>query len=161
MRVAADDCKEEGNNGIITADVTMKMCNDNNKNDYIFRPKVKRNGDQLTKFDILGRSQFNFQDNYDVGAREPVGPQTCETLKKTQEIDVCSKKSFPLLVTMNGNMQKSLGVKQSWCYAHIFRKNRIRLFDNRVKETPVFYAPKPPVRVTETSEKDNCKVEVS
>ena len=161
MRVAADDCKEEGIDGIITADVTMTMCNDNNKSDYIFRPKVKKNGDQLTRFDILGKSQFNFQDDYNLGAREPVGPQTCKTLKKPLPIDVCSKKSFPLLVTMNGNMQKSLGVKQSWCYAHIFRKNRIRLFDNGVNETPVFYAPKAPVVVAETSEKDNCKIEVS
>lgn len=161
LRIAQADCVNEGDNGIITAKVTMKICNDNSEPDYIFRPKVKRNGEELTKLDILNKSQYDFDDGFDLKSQDPIYPGTCKTITGKQKINVCMRKSFPLLVTMNGNMQKSLRVQESWCYAHIFRKNRIVRFDDNVISDKAFYAPDGGLVVTETATEDQCKVKVS
>jgi hypothetical protein len=80
---------------------------------------------------------------------------------QTSDIDVCERKMFPLQVTMNGNMPE-LELRESFCYAFVHMKNKIKLYPNEVGDDPSYYAPSPaPLVVTEEETIGSCSTLVS
>lgn len=157
LRVLKRDCATVGDNGIITAKITMKMCNRNKIEGYNFQPDLDKSFFRV----IEDMSQTGLQDGYDLS--QPIPINSCVTMYKEREIDVCERKSFPIQLTMNGNMP-DLGLRESWCYAHAHVKNKIKLYDNEVGDNPYYYAPSPAPLVVEqehTADESQCSTVVS
>ena len=155
LRLLEKDCKTIGDDGIMTATITMKMCNKNTKDKHNFHPNMEE-----SKFEIIGEVMNDgFVDGYSVSQAIPLN--TCKTMVHTRAIDVCERKKFPLQVTMNGNMPE-LGLRESWCYAFVHVKNKIKLYPDEVGDDPSYYAPSTaPLVVTEKKTIGSCSTLVS
>ena len=138
----------------------MKMCNRNTDPRYIFRPNEK------TKFKIDSKLYYDgFEDGYSLdpsaidsnGEFGPIYPGECKVMRQTQIIDACGdKKKYPMGVQMEGNMNTALGVGQSYCYAYVHRKNRIKRYPNECIGDPTCLAPLIPNDVVKVTD-EKCK----
>ena len=139
----------------MNATITMKMCNKNTKDKHNFQPNIKK-----SRFEIIGNvTNDGLLDGYSLSQAIPLN--TCKTMVQTSDIDVCERKMFPLQVTMNGNMPE-LELRESFCYAFVHMKNKIKLYPNEVGDDPSYYAPSPaPLVVTEEETIGSCSTLVS
>ena len=155
LRLLEKDCTTIGDNGVMNATITMKMCNKNTKDKHNFQPNIKK-----SRFEIIGNvTNDGLLDGYSLSQAIPLN--TCKTMVQTSDIDVCERKMFPLQVTMNGNMPE-LELRESFCYAFVHMKNKIKLYPNEVGDDPSYYAPSPaPLVVTEEETIGSCSTLVS
>jgi len=135
LQIMQKECTDYGVNGIITATVTMSMCNENTKAGYIFKPKKSK-----TKFKIASTEKTdNFLDGYSL--YKNIYPGECKTMIQTHTMNACEKpNNVPFSVQMEGNMNKALGVQKSFCYAYAHRKNTIKRFPDDILTNPTVLA---------------------
>lgn len=146
LQILQKECTDYGVNGMITATVTMSMCNMNTEEDHIFKPNSK------TQFKIA-RTPYtdNFQDGYSLDAYQTIKPGECKTMVQTHEMNACMKpNNVPFSVQMEGNMKESLNVQKSFCYAYTHRKNKIKRFPDNILGDPTFYAAPSPAVVEQS-----------
>jgi len=131
LQILEKDC------GIITATVTLDMCNLNptGNSGYTFVPTE-------------GKSVFIINGTVTETLTSNIAPGECEFVEKVIQIDTCEQSTFPMSVKMQGNMPL-LGGENTACYAYVHRQNKIKTFPDAVEVNPHVLAPVAPLDVVE------------
>lgn len=176
LQIKQSDCVNYGVNGIIETTVTMKMCNLNVEEDFIFRPgdrtyfkiATDKYYDGFIEVDANGEPYSLAPFNQVDGEWPPIFPGECKTMVQKYSMDACNKPNkLPFGVQMDGNMNTALTASrdvyygQSYCYAYVNRKNIIKRFPDEVEDDPTFLASPAPLAVETTSSTNGCDTKVS
>jgi len=107
LHVREDRCTE------LEATVTMSICNLNTRQDFYIRP-------------IVDKSRFTFNgEDYVVNELSfDILPGQCITVQRTEKLDTCKIRNYPMTVQLNGMMPGASGGGS--CYGFVHRKNRVR-----------------------------------